>query len=63
MADTHAVIAYAVMGLVVGLGSVIVTKGMYLIEDGFEKLPIHWMWWPAIGVSRWALSELLPLLR
>jgi CIC family chloride channel protein len=22
---------------------------VYLIEDSFEKLPIHWMWWPAIG--------------
>jgi CBS domain-containing protein len=27
----------------------LVTKIVYLIEDGFEKLPIHWMWWPAIG--------------
>jgi chloride channel protein, CIC family len=48
-ADTYAVIAYGVMGIAVGLSAVIVTKGMYLIEDGFEKLPIHWMWWPAIG--------------
>ena len=22
---------------------------MYWSEDGFYKLPIHWMWWPAIG--------------
>ncbi|MGZ3959336.1 MAG: chloride channel protein, partial [Flavisolibacter sp.] len=22
---------------------------VYFIEDGFEKLPVHWMWWPAIG--------------
>jgi CIC family chloride channel protein len=28
---------------------VIVTKSIYWIEDAFEKLPIHWMWWPAIG--------------
>jgi hypothetical protein len=25
------------------------TKIVYWIEDVFEKLPIHWMWWPAIG--------------
>jgi len=22
---------------------------VYLAEDGFSRLPIHWMWWPAIG--------------
>jgi CBS domain-containing protein len=26
-----------------------VTKLVYWIEDRFEALPIHWMWWPAIG--------------
>jgi len=44
-----ALVAYSVMGIVIGLLSVGVTKIVYLIEDGFEKLPIHWMWWPAIG--------------
>ncbi len=42
-------VAYSVMGIVIGLLSVGVTKIVYLIEDGFEKLPVHWMWWPAIG--------------
>ena len=22
---------------------------MYASEDAFAHLPIHWMWWPAIG--------------
>jgi CBS domain-containing protein len=22
---------------------------LYKIEDAFERLPIHWMWWPALG--------------
>jgi chloride channel protein, CIC family len=26
-----------------------VTRAVYAVEDGFEKLPVHWMWWPAIG--------------
>jgi CBS domain-containing protein len=26
-----------------------VTKWTYGIEDLFEKLPVHWAWWPAIG--------------
>jgi H+/Cl- antiporter ClcA len=40
---------YSAMGVVIGLLSVVVTKIVYFIEDSFEKLPIHWMWWPAIG--------------
>lgn len=37
------------IGLVIGLVSIFVTKIVYWIEDSFEKLPIHWAWWPAIG--------------
>lgn len=44
-----ALLLYSVMGLVVGAISVGVTKAVYFVEDSFEKLPIHWMWWPAIG--------------
>jgi H+/Cl- antiporter ClcA len=39
--------------VVSGIGSaalaVIATVLVYASEDGFRKLPIHWMWWPAIG--------------
>ncbi len=48
-AGNTALFAYSIMGIIIGLLSVVVTKLVYLIEDGFEKLPIHWMWWPAIG--------------
>ena len=27
----------------------LLTKAVYASEDAFAKLPIHWMWWPAIG--------------
>ncbi|HEX6987140.1 MAG TPA: chloride channel protein, partial [Planctomycetaceae bacterium] len=37
------------VGLVAGLGACILTKGVYAAEDAFHKLPIHWMWWPALG--------------
>jgi CBS domain-containing protein len=35
-----------------------------MVEDAFEKLPIHWMWWPAIGavavgVVGWILPSTL----
>jgi len=38
-----------VAGLLAGLLSALLTKGVYTAEDLFQKLPIHWMWWPAIG--------------
>ncbi len=40
---------YSFIGLITGFVSLGLTKIVYLIEDAFEKLPIHWMWWPAIG--------------
>jgi len=38
-----------IAGLLAGLLSALLTLGVYAAEDGFKKLPIHWMWWPAIG--------------
>ena len=42
-------IAYATEGLLIGLISIVIVKAVYGIEDLFEKLPLHWMWWPALG--------------
>jgi H+/Cl- antiporter ClcA/predicted transcriptional regulator len=44
-----ALATYIVLGAIVGLTSVYVTRAVYAVEDGFDRLPIHWMWWPAIG--------------
>lgn len=44
-----ALAAYILLGAIMGLAAVAVTRAVYAIEDGFERLPIHWMWWPAIG--------------
>jgi H+/Cl- antiporter ClcA/predicted transcriptional regulator len=44
-----AVVGWALMGLAAGLGSGLLTAMVYACEDGFQKLPIHWMWWPALG--------------
>ncbi|HEX3776388.1 MAG TPA: chloride channel protein [Polyangiaceae bacterium] len=40
---------YIVLGGVIGWIATFVTRAVYAVEDGFEKLPIHWMWWPALG--------------
>ena len=36
-------------GLVSGLLAIGATALVYASEDAFAKLPVHWMWWPAIG--------------
>jgi chloride channel protein, CIC family len=38
-----------VVGIAAGALSALLTLGVYAAEDTFQKLPIHWMWWPAIG--------------
>ena len=38
-----------VAGCVGAVLAVLATSLVYLAEDGFRRLPIHWMWWPAIG--------------
>jgi H+/Cl- antiporter ClcA/CBS domain-containing protein len=36
-------------GLLAGGLSALLTMSVYAFEDLFQKLPIHWMWWPMIG--------------
>jgi CBS domain-containing protein len=41
--------AYILIGAIIGVASVGVTRVVYAVEDAFEHLPIHWMWWPVVG--------------
>jgi len=45
----HALPAYLVLGVLCGVAAIGFSKALYWTEDQFEKLPIHDMWWPAIG--------------
>jgi H+/Cl- antiporter ClcA/predicted transcriptional regulator len=50
--DTPHLVALAsclAAGLLCGILSAAMTTGLYWTEDLFGKLPIHWMWWPALG--------------
>src|SRR4029078_11367798 len=38
-----------IAGLLAGGLSALLTGAVYAAEDAFGRLPIHWMWWPAIG--------------
>ncbi|MBI1179183.1 MAG: CBS domain-containing protein [Alphaproteobacteria bacterium] len=37
------------VGLAGGVEAMILSTTLYRIEDLFHRLPVHWMWWPAIG--------------
>jgi len=44
-----AIAIYVLVGALAGLVATGATRAVYAIEDAFEKLPVHWMWWPLIG--------------
>lgn len=37
------------LGLAAGGLGVVLTRAVYASEDAFRRLPLHWMWWPALG--------------
>ncbi len=45
----HALPFYLVLGVICGFAALGFSRSLYWVEDQFEKLPIHDMWWPAIG--------------
>jgi chloride channel protein, CIC family len=47
--SASALLSWLVIGVITGFGSAVLTAIVYGTEDLFAKLPIHWMWWPAIG--------------
>jgi CIC family chloride channel protein len=62
MPSHGAVAIYMLIGCVVGIGAVVLTRTVYAIEHFFEHLPIHWMWHPAlgavvVGVIGWRLPQ------
>jgi H+/Cl- antiporter ClcA len=44
-----ALLGCALVGLLAGVLSALLTVSVYAAEDAFQHLKIHWMWWPAIG--------------
>ncbi|TAN17399.1 MAG: chloride channel protein [Chitinophagaceae bacterium] len=44
-----ATITYTILGVIIGVAAAYASKAVYFLEDLYGKLPVHWMWWPAIG--------------
>jgi chloride channel protein, CIC family len=47
--DLAVILSSALVGVIAGLAATLLTYAVYAAEDSFKRLPIHWMWWPAIG--------------
>jgi len=47
--DVSVLLGCAAAGVGAGLLSVLMTKSVYLFDDLFQRLRVHWMWWPALG--------------
>ncbi len=47
--STADLLSSVVVGLLAGVLALLLTVAVYGAEDAFHRLPIHWMWWPAIG--------------
>jgi CBS domain-containing protein len=47
--DTVTYLLCVASGIGAGVLALLATVLVYAAEDTFRKLPIHWMWWPAIG--------------
>lgn len=41
--------AALLVGAITGLEAALLSSTLYRIEDAFHRLPVHWMWWPALG--------------
>ena len=46
-------------GAIAGLLALVATTLVYAAEEGFQRLPVHWMWWPALGGAIVGLGGLL----
>ncbi|WP_377703194.1 chloride channel protein [Pseudoduganella sp. UC29_71] len=44
-----ALLSCVVAGVLCGALAWLLSTALYRVEDGFHKLPLHWMWWPALG--------------
>jgi CIC family chloride channel protein len=44
-----ALAAYCALGVLLGFAAIGATRFVFAVENAFEKIPIHWMWWPALG--------------
>ncbi len=42
--------AFGIVAIILGVTAALSIYAVEFFEDCYEKLPVHWMWWPMIGV-------------
>lgn len=47
------------IGVLTGVRAALLSTLLYRIEDVFHRLPVHWMWWPAIGAVAVGIGGLI----
>lgn len=47
------------VGVLVGIEATLLSSLLYRVEDMFHRLPVHWMWWPAIGAAAVGIGGLI----
>lgn len=47
------------VGMIVGVEAAALSSLLYRVEDAFHRLPVHWMWWPAIGAVAVGIGGLI----
>jgi H+/Cl- antiporter ClcA len=59
IADMTAIglLSWFAVGALAGVLSGLLTKLVYAAEDAFRRLPMHWMWWPALVVGLGGLID------
>jgi H+/Cl- antiporter ClcA/CBS domain-containing protein len=50
---------YAALGVLCGLFAVVVTRGFFLVEEGFRRLPVGIFWHPVLGALAFSAIALL----
>jgi CIC family chloride channel protein len=51
--------AFAVLGLACGVLAIVISRGLFLVEDLYRRLPIHDFWHPALGAVGFATVGLI----
>ncbi|MGN6499710.1 MAG: chloride channel protein, partial [Tsuneonella sp.] len=57
--DGATLVLAALIGCLAGCVGSLLSSALYGIEDGFHRLPVHWMWWPALGAVIVGLGGLI----
>lgn len=48
--EPRVVVSALLLGIIAGIAALLLSRAVYACEDLFEEhLPLHWMWWPALG--------------